>query len=59
MKNEIKKIEEMFNLIQSEIDVNQENFKFANIDVDFMNKYLPFINLNSFDFYETVCYAIN
>ena len=52
MKNEIKKIEEMFNLIQSEIDVNQENFKFANIDVDFMNKYLPFINLNSFEFYK-------
>lgn len=57
MKNQIKKIEEMFNLIQSEIDVNQENFKFANIDVDFMNKYLPFINLNSFDFYETVLFT--
>ena len=49
MKNQIKKIEEMFNLIQSEIDVNQDLIDYINISSSIENiiKYMKDLYSNN------------
>ena len=49
MKNQIKKIEEMFNLIQSKIDVNQDLIDYINISSSIENiiKYMKDLYSNN------------